>query len=157
MAQDGEHTYLVATEANMIYPLEKAAPQHKYIPVPGIMTSTGETCACNRCPHMARNTLGRRILEQGQAYADSNRKGDPPIVRFMNKEYPLKARVVKLGGFSAHGDKDEMCRILEKSDLKIKKIALVHGEEDQILAFEKDLKGRGFNVVVPRRGETIPV
>lgn len=49
--------FLVATEANMIHPLEKAAPQHEYIPVPGIMTSTGETCACNRCPHMARNTL----------------------------------------------------------------------------------------------------
>jgi quinolinate synthase len=52
-------TILVATEANMIHPLEKAAPQHKYIPVPGIMTSTGETCACNRCPHMARNTLAK--------------------------------------------------------------------------------------------------
>ena len=50
-------TFLVATEANMIHPLQKAAPQHTYIPVPGIMTSTGETCACNRCPHMARNTL----------------------------------------------------------------------------------------------------
>ena len=50
-------TFLIATEANMIHPLEKSAPQHKYIPVPGIMTSTGETCACNRCPHMARNTL----------------------------------------------------------------------------------------------------
>lgn len=50
-------TFLVATEANMIHPLMKAAPQHEYIPVPGIMTSTGETCACNRCPHMARNTL----------------------------------------------------------------------------------------------------
>ncbi len=50
-------TFLVATEANMIHPLEKCAPQHKYIPVPGIMTSSGETCACNRCPHMARNTL----------------------------------------------------------------------------------------------------
>lgn len=49
--------FLVATEANMIHPLEKAAPQHEFIPVPGIMTSTGETCACNRCPHMARNTL----------------------------------------------------------------------------------------------------
>jgi quinolinate synthase len=49
--------FLVATEANMIYPLKKAAPQHEYIPVPGIMTSTGQTCACNRCPHMARNTL----------------------------------------------------------------------------------------------------
>ena len=53
------HTFLVATEANMIHPLEKIAPQHKYIPVPGIMTSTGETCACNRCPHMARNTLAK--------------------------------------------------------------------------------------------------
>ena len=52
-------TFLIATEANMIHPLEKAAPQHKYIPVPGIMTSTGETCACNRCPHMARNTLAK--------------------------------------------------------------------------------------------------
>jgi quinolinate synthase len=52
-------TFLVATEANMIHPLQKLAPQHTYIPVPGIMTSTGETCACNRCPHMARNTLAK--------------------------------------------------------------------------------------------------
>jgi metallo-beta-lactamase family protein len=104
---------------------------------------------------MAQNTLGRRILEQGLAYEKEGRKGEPPLVRFMNKDYPLKARVVKLGGFSAHGDKDEMLRLLQKSNLKIKKIALVHGEEDSILAFEKDLKGHGFDVVVPRRGETI--
>ncbi len=49
--------FLVATEANMIHPLQKAAPQHTYIPVPGIMASDGTTCACNRCPHMSRNTL----------------------------------------------------------------------------------------------------
>ncbi|MCA9060092.1 MAG: quinolinate synthase NadA, partial [Planctomycetaceae bacterium] len=50
-------TFLVATEATMIHALQKSAPQHTFIPVPGIMTSTGETCACNRCPHMALNTL----------------------------------------------------------------------------------------------------
>ena len=50
-------TFLVATEANMIHPLQKTAPQHTYLPVPGIMASDGSTCACNRCPHMARNTL----------------------------------------------------------------------------------------------------
>ena len=50
-------TFLVATEANMIHPLQKAAPQHTYLPVPGIMASDGTTCACNRCPHMSRNTL----------------------------------------------------------------------------------------------------
>ncbi|MCP4782533.1 MAG: quinolinate synthase NadA [Fuerstiella sp.] len=50
-------TFLVATESAMIHAFEKSAPQHRFVPVPGIMTSTGETCACNRCPHMARNTL----------------------------------------------------------------------------------------------------
>lgn len=50
-------TILVATESAMIHAFEKSAPQHNFIPVPGIMASTGETCACNRCPHMARNTL----------------------------------------------------------------------------------------------------
>ena len=57
MALTEPQTFLIATEANMIHPLEKSAPQHKYIPVPGIMADSGETCACNRCPHMARNTL----------------------------------------------------------------------------------------------------
>ncbi len=52
-------TFLVATESAMIHPLKKIAPQHDYVPVPGIMASTGETCACNRCPHMARNTLAK--------------------------------------------------------------------------------------------------
>ncbi len=57
MAIEQPRTFLVATEANMIHPLQKAAPQHTFIPVPGIIASSGETCACNRCPHMARNTL----------------------------------------------------------------------------------------------------
>jgi quinolinate synthase len=43
--------FLVATEANMMWRMQAAFPQHRYHPVPGI------TCACNKCPHMARNTL----------------------------------------------------------------------------------------------------
>jgi quinolinate synthase len=43
--------FLVATEANMLWQLQGKAPRHRYHPVPGI------TCACNKCPHMARNTL----------------------------------------------------------------------------------------------------
>ena len=52
-------TFLVATDAAMIHAFQKSAPQHEYIPVPGIMTDSGQTCACNRCPHMARNTLAK--------------------------------------------------------------------------------------------------
>jgi quinolinate synthase len=43
--------FLVATEANMMWRLQTLYPQHHFHPVPGI------TCACNKCPHMARNTL----------------------------------------------------------------------------------------------------
>src|SRR5438552_17517004 len=43
--------FLVATEANMLWQLQSKHPRHHYHPVPGI------TCACNKCPHMARNTL----------------------------------------------------------------------------------------------------
>ncbi len=45
------HDLLVATEANMLWQLQRKYPQHRYHPVPGI------TCACNKCPHMALNTL----------------------------------------------------------------------------------------------------
>ena len=51
----GQHskptTFLVATEVNMIWQFEHRFPQHTFLPVPGI------ACACNACPHMARNTL----------------------------------------------------------------------------------------------------
>ena len=43
--------FIVATEPNMLWQLAHQHPQHRYHPVPGI------TCACNKCPHMARNTL----------------------------------------------------------------------------------------------------
>jgi quinolinate synthase len=57
--------FLVATEANMMWQLQSKAPQHRYIPVPGI------TCACNKCPHMARNTL--------EKVRDCMRFGEPEI------------------------------------------------------------------------------
>ena len=106
---------------------------------------------------MAMNTLGRRILEEGEAYAKSGREGQAPVLKFYNKEYPLNARVVNLGGFSAHADKNELLRFVKDSNLQVKKIALVHGEEEQSESFANELKNQGYSVVVPRRGETVPV
>ncbi|HLJ93271.1 MAG TPA: quinolinate synthase NadA [Gemmataceae bacterium] len=57
--------FLVATEANMMWQLQSKSPQHRYHPVPGI------TCACNKCPHMARNTL--------ESLRDCLAKGFPEI------------------------------------------------------------------------------
>ncbi len=107
--------------------------------------------------YMASNTLGRRILETGLEYEASGRSGSPPILKFLNKEYPLNARVVKLDGFSAHGDKNEMLRFLKESNLRIKRIAIVHGEEDQSLSFADFLTHEGYSVFVPKPGEKIKI
>ena len=63
--------FLVATEANMLWQLQKAVPRHRYHPVPGI------TCACNKCPHMARNTLG----VPPQLPQERRPRGDPLAAR----------------------------------------------------------------------------
>ncbi len=104
--------------------------------------------------YMAQNTLGRRLEEEGLAYSNKDRQGPAPLLRLMNKEYPLKAHVVKIDGFSAHADRSEMLRFLKESNLRVRNIALVHGEEAQSLPFAKTLQQEGYNVFVPRRGET---
>ena len=106
---------------------------------------------------MAENTLGRRILELGQAYQAADRTGPAPLVRFLNKEYPLKAHVVKMGGFSAHADRTEMLKFLKESNLNIRKIAVVHGEEEQALSFGRHLEENGYSVAVPLPGELIVI
>jgi len=106
---------------------------------------------------MAQNTLGRRILEQGLAYQEAGRNGDPPMLKMLNKEYPLKAQVVRLGGFSAHADKHEMLRFLKDSNLEVKRIAVVHGEEQQSNAFAELLREKGYDAFVPKVGQTVTV
>ncbi len=106
---------------------------------------------------MAQHTLGRRLLEQGQAFNEEGRKGAAPMIKILNKEYPLKAQVVKLGGFSAHADKNEMLHFLSNANLNVKRIAVVHGEEDQSLAFADLLGQKGYETVVPQAGQTIIV
>ena len=71
--------FLVATEANMLWQLQSAVPRHRYHPVPGI------TCACNKCPHMARNTL--------ETLRDCLRDGRPEIV--WQPEFEKAAEVLR--------------------------------------------------------------
>jgi len=104
---------------------------------------------------MAENTLGRRIVEQSRIFEAAGRTGHPPLLKFLGKEYPLLAQVVELDGFSAHGDKDELLRVLKESNLNIKKIAVVHGEENQSLSFAETLGREGYSAFVPHGGETV--
>jgi metallo-beta-lactamase family protein len=50
-----------------------------------------------------------------------------------------------------------MLRFLKESNLNIKRIAVVHGEEDQALAFSEHLRGEGYVVSTPMAGETVVI
>lgn len=104
---------------------------------------------------MAQHTLGRRIVELAEAHEAGGREGDPPEVKILGKSYPLLARVVKLSGFSAHADKEALTGFLKKSNLDIRRVAVVHGEEDQSLSFARHLNDNGFNAMVPHVGQAL--
>lgn len=102
--------------------------------------------------YMAQHTLGRRIEEMGRAN-NSNGHQDPPEVKILGKGYPLKARVEKIGGFSAHGDRHELMQVITQSNLNVKNIAIVHGEAAQSQAFAQRLTEKGYNTFIPKPGD----
>lgn len=49
--------FIVATESGIIHQMAKASPNKTFIPAP-----PNNSCACNDCPHMKRNTLEKLYL-----------------------------------------------------------------------------------------------
>ncbi len=55
--KDDSLKYIVATETGILHQMEKASPFKTFIPAP-----PDNSCACNDCPHMKRNTLEKVYL-----------------------------------------------------------------------------------------------
>jgi quinolinate synthase len=51
-------TLIVATEEGVLHAMRREAPDKTFIPAP----PEDESCACNQCPHMRRNTLEKLYL-----------------------------------------------------------------------------------------------
>ena len=54
---DDADTFIVATEAGILHQMELKSPNKTFIPAP-----PNNTCACNDCPHMKRNTMEKLYL-----------------------------------------------------------------------------------------------
>ncbi len=54
---DASQEYIVATETGILHQMMKASPDKTFIPAP-----PDNSCACNDCPHMKRNTLEKIYL-----------------------------------------------------------------------------------------------
>lgn len=78
-------------------------------------------------------------------------------VYILDHFFEVKAGIEAVHSLSAHGDYQDMIRFLscQQKDA-VKRIFLVHGEQDPKEAFRKRLLGEGFpDVAVPKRGEVV--
>ncbi|HEU4714541.1 MAG TPA: MBL fold metallo-hydrolase [Pyrinomonadaceae bacterium] len=93
----------------------------------------------------AAGTTGRRIQD-----------GEPEV-KIMGQWIPVRCRIAKIGGFSAHADWGEVLKWLEKIESGVpSRTFLTHGEPEAATAMAGHIKERfGWNVHVPQYGEKI--
>ncbi len=90
----------------------------------------------------AKNTLGRKIADRAS------------VVRIFGMEHPLEAEVVVMDGFSAHADRDDLLDFVSRCRSSLRRIFLVHGEEEQMLPLGDRLTRMGIpSVHAPMLGE----
>ena len=79
--------------------------------------------------YCAEHTLGAQIMS-----------GQNPVNIF-GAPHAVRARIASLDSFSGHADKSELRSYVQAITGDIKKISVVHGEEEQALAFAETLRG----------------
>ncbi len=94
--------------------------------------------------YQAIGTLGRRIVD-----------GDPEV-RILGANYPVKARVLQIPGFSAHADRDELLHWLSSLPKPPRKLFVIHGEAESAQRFGQYVREKmGWDVVVPDYREEV--
>jgi len=94
--------------------------------------------------YMAEGSLGRKLVDKEN------------IVKIFDKRYFVKAQVKTINAFSGHADQKELLSYL--GGIKdVKKIFLVHGEEDAQKVFKEkiEIEKIADEVYIPSRGEEI--
>lgn len=94
----------------------------------------------------ADRTLGRRIVEGGNP------------VRIYGDSVPVNARILRLDGFSAHADHNELMAALTPLRASAGRIFVIHGDPEPANALATDLRESGFSAVdVPAPGDSFPL
>ena len=93
----------------------------------------------------AAGTTGRRILD-----------GEPEI-KIFKEWFPVRCRIKKIGGFSAHADYNELLTWLAPLARNAPRhVYIIHGEPEAALAMQGHITERfGWNVTVPAYGDVI--
>jgi metallo-beta-lactamase family protein len=88
--------------------------------------------------YQAKETLGRQILER------------QPQVRIFGQTLPVRAKVAKINGLSAHADRKALDRWLDAFQAPPRRLFVVHGDADVALRFaERIHQERGWTAEAP--------
>ncbi|HOK94805.1 MAG TPA: MBL fold metallo-hydrolase [Anaerohalosphaeraceae bacterium] len=98
--------------------------------------------------YQASGTLGRTILD--------SKPGQE--VRILGQMYPVRAKIVRVHGFSAHADREEILAWLKNFKTPPKKIFIVHGEKETSESFKDYLiQQTGWSVMVPKYQDVVKI
>jgi metallo-beta-lactamase family protein len=90
----------------------------------------------------AENTLGRRI-QSGEE-----------VVRILGQDFPRRAEVETISGYSAHADRNELRAWIRRLGGPIRRAFVVHGEAQALGAMATILREEGVReVILPKHGE----
>ncbi len=90
----------------------------------------------------APQTLGRRLVER------------QPVVRIFGEEYPVRARVEVINGYSAHADQKELLEWARPIAGGLQQAFVVHGEPEAAATIARELSNAGVRrVAVPELGD----
>jgi metallo-beta-lactamase family protein len=94
--------------------------------------------------YQAGGTLGREIVDGAKQ------------VRILGQNYPVRARIVQINGFSAHADRDELIKWLSSFRKPPRRLFVIHGEPSISQSFASFVKGKtGWDVAVPAYQEEL--
>ncbi len=94
--------------------------------------------------YQAAGTLGRQIIDGAHK------------VRILGQQYPVRAKIAEIHGFSAHADKQELLRWLSGLVVAPRRIFVTHGESEVAEKFGEFLKEKtGWDVLVPEYGAEV--
>jgi metallo-beta-lactamase family protein len=135
----------------------EASKELQFLREPAVIISASGMCEAGRILHHLKNniederntvlivgwqaphTLGRKLVEHWER------------VRIFGEEYSLRAEVEVTGGYSAHADRGELLDYVQQlNNGRLKKVFVVHGEEEASLALAAGVRELGVpEAVVP--------
>jgi len=94
--------------------------------------------------YQAVGTLGRSLVDGAEK------------VRILGERYRVKAKIVRISGFSSHADRDELLEWLRELDAPPRGVFVVHGEAESAQSFGEYVREQtGWDVTVPEYREEV--